>query len=58
MNDSLIERMNRYADDATACTPEVAQVLREAAQELERVHVPVILYRDRTEQKWDFTSHT
>lgn len=29
MNDSLIERMKRYADDATACTPEVAQVLRE-----------------------------
>lgn len=31
MNDSLIERMKRYADDATACTPEVARVLREAA---------------------------
>lgn len=31
MNDSLIERMKRYADDATSCTPEVAQVLREAA---------------------------
>lgn len=37
MNDDLIERMRRYADDATACTPEVAQVLREAALYIQKI---------------------